>query len=116
MAVNVKKESDDSSVDHNYNDVSSIIMDDAIKTEIDLSDNEIVWQTGQDDHGKLVDTNNQTNYLTYDLFAYDKIFCLNASTEEKDSNNNKEYKSLDNYLDYQDKEGLFTIADIIWDQ
>ena len=46
MAVNTKEESDDSSIDHNYNDVGSIIMDDVIKTEIDSSDNEIVWQTG----------------------------------------------------------------------
>ena len=64
----------------------------------------------------MVDTNNQTNYLTYNLFAYDKLFCLNASTEGKDSNNNKEYQSLNKCLDHQDKGELFTIADIIQDQ
>ena len=42
MAADIKEGSDDSSVDYDYNDIGSIIMDDAIKTEMDLSDDEIV--------------------------------------------------------------------------
>ena len=42
MTANIKEASDNSSVDHDYNDIGSIIMDNAIKTEMDSSDDEMV--------------------------------------------------------------------------
>ena len=76
----------------------------------------MVWQSGQDDHGKLVDTNNQISYLTYDLYAYGTTICLNTSHEENDGKTTQEYQNLDKCLDHQSKEKTFTIADIIQDQ
>ena len=82
-------------MDHDCNDIGSIIMDNTIKIETDLSDNKMVWQTSQDDHGKLVDTNNQIKYLTYDLYACGTTDCLNTSNRGNDCKTTKEYQSFD---------------------
>ena len=106
----------DSSEDEDFNNIDSLIMDDAIKQETDSSDDEMVWQSGQDDHGILVDTNNQINTLIYNLFICDKPAFLNTFTKGNDSKDNKVYHSLDKCLNQSLKKKLFSIANLIWGQ
>ena len=59
----------DSSEDEDSNNMNSLLIDDVIIQETDSSDNEMVWQFGQDDHGILVTLLLMICLLVINLFA-----------------------------------------------